>query len=91
MQSVFNSRYTRFLDERGGVQTGAGVVSVLLPAALWVGDTAVERALLTATCLLVLVVELLNSAVEAVVDRIGRYSLLSGPRMGRRQYSSVSG
>lgn len=43
----------------------------LLPAALWVGDTAVERALLIGTCLLVLVVELLNSAVEAVVDRIG--------------------
>ena len=44
---------------------------VLVPAAFWVGDNAAERALLIGTCLLVLVVELLNSAVEAVVDRIG--------------------
>ena len=43
----------------------------LVPAALWVGHTAVERALLIGTCLLVLIVELLNSAIEAVVDRIG--------------------
>jgi diacylglycerol kinase (ATP) len=43
----------------------------LVPAALWVGHSAVERGLLIGTCLFVLVVELLNSAVEAVVDRIG--------------------
>jgi len=43
----------------------------LVPAAFLIGETAVERALLIGTCLLVLVVELLNSAVEAVVDRIG--------------------
>lgn len=43
----------------------------LVPAALWVGHTAVERALLIGSCLLVLIVELLNSAIEAVVDRIG--------------------
>ena len=43
----------------------------LLPAALWVGESAVQRALLIGSCLLVLVVELLNSAIEAVVDRIG--------------------
>lgn len=44
---------------------------VLLPAALWLGRTGVERALLAGTCLLVLIVELLNTAVEYVVDRIG--------------------
>ena len=44
---------------------------VLTPAAFWVGDTAAERALLIGTCWLVLIVELLNSAVEAVVDRVG--------------------
>jgi diacylglycerol kinase (ATP) len=43
----------------------------LVPAAFWVGDSAVEYALLVCSCLFVLVVELLNSAVEAVVDRIG--------------------
>ena len=44
---------------------------VLVPAGLWLGRTAVERALLVGCCLLVLVVELLNSAIEAVVDRVG--------------------
>ena len=43
----------------------------LVPAALWLGNTAVERALLIGSCLLVLIVELLNSAVEAAIDRIG--------------------
>jgi diacylglycerol kinase (ATP) len=44
---------------------------ILIPAAFRVGDNAVEYALLVCSCLFVLVVELLNSAVEAVVDRIG--------------------
>ena len=44
---------------------------ILLPASFFVGQTAVERALLAGSCMLVIVVELLNSAIEAVVDRIG--------------------
>ena len=44
---------------------------VLAPVALWVGQTALQRAALIGCCLLVLVVELLNSAIEAVVDRVG--------------------
>jgi diacylglycerol kinase (ATP) len=44
---------------------------VLTPAAFWIGRDTVERALLVASCWLVLIVELLNSAVEAVVDRVG--------------------
>lgn len=44
---------------------------VLLPAALWLGRTGIERALLVLTVLLVLIVELLNSALEAAVDRVG--------------------
>jgi len=47
------------------------LAAVLLPAALWLGTTAVERVLLAATVLLVLIVELLNTAVEYTVDRIG--------------------
>jgi diacylglycerol kinase (ATP) len=43
---------------------------VLIPAALFVPVTAVERVMLIGTVLLVLLVELLNSAIEAVVDRI---------------------
>ncbi|MEM7256459.1 MAG: diacylglycerol kinase [Pseudomonadota bacterium] len=44
---------------------------VLIPLAVFVADSATEMAALIGTVLLVLIVELLNSAVEAVVDRIG--------------------
>jgi len=47
------------------------LVLVLTPAAFWLGQTAVERSLLVGTAWLVLIVELLNSAVEAAVDRAG--------------------
>ncbi len=43
---------------------------VMLPVAIWLGEGAVEKALLIGSLLLVLVVELINSAVEAVVDRV---------------------
>jgi len=46
------------------------LAAIFLPLAFWVGDTVLERALLVAVVLLVLIVELLNSAVEATVDRI---------------------
>ncbi len=44
---------------------------VAIPLGLWLGETGVERALLVAPVLLILIVELLNSAIEATVDRIG--------------------
>ncbi len=44
---------------------------VMIPAAMLLGQTAVERALLIGSLLLVLVAELINSAIEAVVDRVG--------------------
>ena len=44
---------------------------VMVPAAFWLGQTPLEHALLLATLFVVLIVELLNSAVEAVVDRVG--------------------
>ncbi len=47
------------------------MIAVLVPLALWLGRSGAERALLIGSVLLVLIVELLNSAVEAVVDRIG--------------------
>ncbi len=43
----------------------------LLPLALYLGDNGVERALLIGSLLLVPLMELLNSAIEAVVDRFG--------------------
>ncbi|WP_444920883.1 diacylglycerol kinase [Microbulbifer sp. CnH-101-G] len=42
-----------------------------VPFALWVGDTPAERAVLIAVSLVVLPLELINSAIEATVDRIG--------------------
>ena len=42
----------------------------LIPLALYLGDTGIERALMIGAVLAVLVVELLNSAIEAAVDRI---------------------
>jgi len=43
---------------------------VLVPLALWLGETGIERAILIASLILVLIVELLNSAIEATQDRI---------------------
>ena len=53
--------------------------TLMAPLAFWIGETASERVILIAVLLIVLVVELLNSAVESVVDRIGEdYHKLSG-------------
>jgi diacylglycerol kinase (ATP) len=43
---------------------------VLIPAGLWLGQTGIERLLLVGSVLLLMLVEILNSAVEALVDRI---------------------
>ena len=44
---------------------------VLVPLAFWLGANALERALMIGVWLLVPIIELLNSGIEAVVDRIG--------------------
>ena len=44
---------------------------VLVPIGIWLGENGIERALLVSSVLLVPVVELLNSAIESVVDRQG--------------------
>jgi len=44
---------------------------VVIPLGLYLGKNGIERVLLVAPMMLVLVVELLNSAIEATVDRIG--------------------
>lgn len=51
-------------------QEALGAV-VLLPLAFWVGRGWVEVAVLSASVMLVLIVELLNSGIEAAIDRIG--------------------
>lgn len=55
------------------------ILIVLIPLGIWLGDTGVERALLIGSWIIVLVAELLNSAVEAAVDRVGlEHHKLSG-------------
>lgn len=44
---------------------------VMVPLALWLGQGGLEYALLIGSLLIVLLVELINSALEAVVDRVG--------------------
>jgi diacylglycerol kinase (ATP) len=47
------------------------VIAFMLPFGIWMGETVVEWALLVGSAMVVLITELLNSAVETVVDRIG--------------------
>ena len=46
-------------------------VLVLAPLGWWLGDNGIERALLVGSLLVVLIVEVLNTALESAVDRIG--------------------
>ena len=47
------------------------LVAILVPVAFLLGNTGVEYGLLIGSLSMVLIVELLNSAIEAVVDRVG--------------------
>ena len=48
-----------------------GLTLILAPVGLWLGDNGMERALLIGSLMLVLVVELLNTGLENIVDRVG--------------------
>jgi diacylglycerol kinase (ATP) len=71
---AFGNSYKGFAGafrEEAAFRQELALAAVVLPLGLWLGRTGVERALLIAPMLLVLIVELLNSAIEATVDRIG--------------------
>ena len=57
--------------EEAAFRQELGLAVVVIPLGLWLGHGGVERALLIAPMLFILIVELLNSAIEATVDRIG--------------------
>ena len=57
--------------EEAAFRQELALATLVIPLALWLGHNGVERALLIAPMLLILIVELLNSAIEATVDRIG--------------------
>ena len=55
------------------------LVCLFTPLGLWLGDDGTERALLIGSLILILIVELLNSSIEAIVDRVGNeHNELSG-------------
>jgi diacylglycerol kinase (ATP) len=67
------------LKNEAAFRQECAITVVLTPVAFWHGQSAVERILLIGTCLLVLVIELLNSGIEAAVDRVGtEYDPLAG-------------
>ena len=77
IQRIFNAvRYSwqglcaAWRHEQAFRQEVAGTI-VLIPVAVWLGDTPLHRLLLISSLLLILILELLNSAIEAVVDRFG--------------------
>ena len=45
--------------------------AILVPVAVWLGEDTIARALMIGSLLIVLIVELVNTAIETVVDRIG--------------------
>ena len=57
--------------EEAAFRQEAALSLLVIPAGLYLGHSGVERALLVSPMLLILVIEILNSAVEAVVDRSG--------------------
>jgi diacylglycerol kinase (ATP) len=74
MLRAFHSSAKGFIGayrEEQAFRQELGFACLALPAALWLGHSGLERALLAAPVLLILIVELLNSAIEATVDRIG--------------------
>ena len=58
-------------QEEAAFRQEIGLLLVGVPSAFWVGETPVERLLLISGLILIVIIELINSALEAVVDRIG--------------------
>jgi diacylglycerol kinase (ATP) len=67
------------LRTQGSIRLELAILAAVVPAAWLLKSTALERALLISSWMLVIVIELVNSAIETAVDRIGReHNELSG-------------
>ena len=65
--------------EEAAFRQECALAALVVPLGLWLGESGGERALLVGPMLLLLVIELLNSAVEAAIDRISHeHHALSG-------------
>ena len=80
--SATNNSFTGIkyaLRHESAFRQEALLLCLLAPAAFWLGESGVEVAILLMSCVLVLIVELLNTGIEAIVDRVGmEYHKLSG-------------
>ena len=65
----FSPEIARLRGKPGAQEVLASIV--IVPLAVWLGDNGLERAVLVGSWMLVPIVELLNSAIEANVDRVG--------------------
>lgn len=63
--------YVGAFREEAAFRQELALCAVLFPLGLWLGENGVERALLVGPIFIILIVELLNSGIEATVDRIG--------------------
>ena len=76
LRSIFNAARNSLAGvaaaarHEGSFQVELAGCVVLLPLGLWLGGSGVERALLVSSVLIVLCAELVNTALEAAVDRI---------------------
>jgi diacylglycerol kinase (ATP) len=88
-EGVFRHIIDAFIWSAGGIKAAwkhelafraqAIVIAAMVPVGIWLGETAVQWSLLFGSCMLVLAIELLNSALETIVDRIGlEHNELSG-------------
>lgn len=59
------------ISEEAAFRQEAALAMVMMPVAVWLGENNVERALMIGVLFVVLIVELLNTAVETAIDRIG--------------------
>lgn len=77
LRRIYNATFFSFAGFRAAWRDEAAfrqealLCVLLIPAGFWLGRTAVERSLLIGSCLIVLIVELLNTGIENVVDRVG--------------------
>ena len=76
LRSIFNAARNSLAGvaaaarNEASFQVELAACAALLPLGLWLGGTGVERALLVSSVLIVLCAELVNTALEAAVDRI---------------------
>jgi len=62
--------YAAFVHEQA-FRLEVYLLVILIPLAFYLGDSTLDYALMIASWLLVMIIELINSAIEAVVDRFG--------------------